>query len=147
MSSTKLALYLVLLLCFLAFNAGAGSAAVQIGAAAAGSTSPLVGTWQGRFSSRNFASFPVTLIINQGVGVKLAGAVNLGSPCLRSANLQVSVSGSDVVLAGSDANGDSITFKGTVDSGGTQLTMTYVLNASASGKCETDDGAGALDKN
>jgi len=147
MSSIKLTLHLVLLLCFLASGAGAGSTAIQIGAAAAGNTSPLVGTWQGRFSSRNFASFPVTLIINQGVGVKLAGAVNLGSPCLRSANLQVSVSGPDVVLAGSDANGDSISFKGTVDSAGTQLTMTYVLNASASGKCETDDGTGTLDKN
>jgi hypothetical protein len=147
MSSIKLTLHLILLLCFLASAAGAGSTAIQIGAAAAGTTSPLVGTWQGRLSSRNFASFPVTLIINQVVGVKLAGAVNLASPCLRSANLQVSVSGPDVVLAGSDANGDLITFKGTVDSAGTQLTMTYVLNASASGKCETDDGAGTLDKN
>jgi hypothetical protein len=56
------------------------------------------------------------------------------------------VSGLNVVLAGSGPNGDSITFKGTVDSAGTQLTLNYILNASASGKCETDDGAGTLDK-
>ena len=92
------------------------------------------------------ASVPVTLVINQGVGVKLTGAVNLGSPCLRNANLQLTVSGLNVVLAGSGPNGDSITFKGTVDSAGTQLTLNYILNASASGKCETDDGAGTLDK-
>jgi hypothetical protein len=142
MSSMNFTLRVVLLFSCLTSLAGP-----QTNAAAGENPPPITGTWQGRFSSRNFASFPVTLVINQGVGVKLAGAVNLGSPCLRSANLQVTVSGSNVVLAGSDANGDSITFKGTVDSAGTQLTMTYVLNASASGKCETDDGAGTLDKN
>ena len=147
MSSINFTLRVVLLLSILAPFGRAGGSAIRAGAAAGTNPPPLAGTWQGRFSSRNFASFPVTLIINQGVGVKLAGAVNLGSPCLRSANLQVSVSGPDVVLAGSDVNGDSITFQGTVDSAGTQLTMTYVLNASASGKCETDDGAGTLDKN
>jgi hypothetical protein len=147
MSSINFTLRVVLVLSILAPFGRAGGSAVQAGAAAGANPPPLAGTWQGRFSSRNFASFPVTLIINQGVGVKLTGAVNLGSPCLRSANLQVTVSGLNVVLAGSDVNGDSITFKGTVDSAGTQLTMSYVLNASASGKCETDDGAGTLDKN
>jgi hypothetical protein len=146
MSSTNIAVAFVLLGSLLTPLNKAGSSVLQ--AANAGTSSPsLVGTWQGRFSSQNFASFPVTLVINQGVGVKLTGAVNLGSPCLRSANLQVAVNGSNVVLAGSNATGDSITFKGTLDSAGTQLDMTYVLNASASGKCETDDGAGTLDKN
>ena len=142
MSSINFTLRVVLLLSILAPFGRAGGSAIRAGAAAGTNPPPLAGTWQGRF-----ASFPVTLVINQGVGVKLTGAVNLGSPCLRSANLQVTVSGLNVVLAGSDVNGDSITFQGTVDSAGTQLTMTYVLNASASGKCETDDGAGTLDKN
>jgi len=147
MSSINFTLRVVLLLSILAPFGRAGGSAIRAGAAAGTNPPPLAGTWQGRFSSRNFASFPVTLVINQGVGVKLTGAVNLGSPCVRSAKLQVTVSGLNVVLAGSDVNGDSITFQGTVDSAGTQLTMTYVLNASASGKCETDDGAGTLDKN
>ena len=146
MRSRKIAVALVVFgSLFLSLNE-AGSSAIQAAANAVASSPPLVGTWQGRFSSHNFASFPVTLVINQGVGVKLAGAVNLGSPCLKNANLQVDVNGSNVVLAGSNANGDSITFKGTIDSAGTQLDMSYVLNASASGKCETDNGVGTLDK-
>lgn len=147
MSSINFTVRVVLVLSILAPFGRAGGSAIQAGATAGTNPPPLAGTWEGRFSSRNSASFPVTLVINQGVGVRLTGAVNLGSPCLRSANLQVNVNGVNVVLAGSDVNGDSITFKGTVDSAGTQLTMTYVLNASASGKCETDDGAGTLDKN
>jgi len=145
MGRIQFTLRVVLLLSFLTPFGTAGSSVIQAGAAT--NSLPLAGTWQGRFSSRNYASFPVTLIINQGVGVKLTGAANLGSPCLRNANIQVTVSDLNVVLAGSDANGNSITFKGTIDSAGTQLTMNYVLNASASGKCETDDGAGTLDKN
>jgi hypothetical protein len=144
MRSTKLVVAFILLGSLTPLNK-AGSSVLQ--AANAGTNPPpLVGTWHGTFSSHNFASFPVTLVINQGVGVKLTGAVNLGSPCLRNANLQVTVNGSNVVLAGSSARGDSITFRGTLDSAGTQLDMKYVLNASASGKCETDDGAGTLDK-
>jgi hypothetical protein len=142
----KFTVRVALLLLILAPFGTAGSSVIQAGTGAATNPPSLAGTWQGRFSSRNFASFPVTLIINQAVGVKLTGAVNLGSPCLRNANLQVTVSGLNVVLSGSGPKGDSITFKGTVDSAGTQLTMTYILNASASGKCETDDGAGTLDK-
>jgi hypothetical protein len=147
MSTISFTVRVVLLLSILSPFGRAGSSVIQASAGAATNAPPLVGTWQGRFSSRNFASFPVTLVINQGVGVKLTGAVNLGSPCLRSANLQVTVSGLNVVLAGSGPKGDSITFKGAVDSAGTQLTMNYILNASSSGKCETDDGAGTLDKN
>jgi hypothetical protein len=143
----KFTLRAVLLLAILAPFGRAGSSVIQGGTGAGANPPPLAGTWQGRFSSRNFASFPVTLVINQGVGVKLTGAVNLASPCLRSANLQITVSGSNVVLAGRDAAGDTITFRGTLDSVGTQLAMTYILNASATGKCETDDGAGTLDKN
>jgi hypothetical protein len=112
----------------------------------AGTTPSIMGTWEGRFSSHNFASFPVTLVINQGFGGKLTGAVNLVSPCLRNADLEITTQGSKVVLAGSDADGDTITLKGTVDDRGTELTMTYVLHGSGSGGCETDEGAGTLNK-
>src|SRR5262249_42092913 len=109
MRRTKLAVAFILLGSLTPLNK-AGSSVLQ--AANAGTNPPpLAGTWHGRFSSRNFASFPVTLVINKGVGVKLTGAVNLGSPCLKGANLQLTVNGLNVVLAGSDAKGDSITFR------------------------------------
>ena len=110
------------------------------------SPATITGTWQGTFSSRNYSPVPITLIINQGVDGKLAGALTLISPCLRDADLQLTINGSSLVLAGMDQEGDTITFKGSVDASGTQLTMTFILNGSASGRCETDDGSGTLTK-
>ena len=65
---------------------------------------------------------------------------------LKGAQLEVTVTGSSIVLAGSDEEGDSMTVRGTVDSTGTLLKASYILNGSASGRCETDDGAGSLAK-
>src|SRR5687768_4396913 len=73
------------------------------------------GVWHGTLSSRNYSAVPVTLIINQGVGVKLAGAVTLSSPCLRNADLALTTEGSNLVLAGEDSEGATITFRGSVD--------------------------------
>src|SRR5215469_12602177 len=56
------------------------------------------------------------------------------------------VNGSKVVLAGSDQEGDSLTLHGTLDSTGSLMQATYILNGSASGRCETDDGTGNLSK-
>ena len=39
-----------------------------------------------------------------------------------------------------------MTVRGTVDDTGTLLKVKYILNGSATGKCETDDGAGSLAK-
>ena len=50
------------------------------------------------------------------------------------------------VLAGSDEEGDNITMRGTVDKTGTLLKASYILNGSATGRCETDDGTGNLAK-
>jgi hypothetical protein len=107
---------------------------------------PFEGTWQGTFSSRNYESVPVTLIVTQGVGGKLTGAVNLISRCFRDADLQITINGSSIVLAGSDPEGATITVKGALDGNATQLATTYIVNGSASGKCETDDGSGTLTK-
>jgi hypothetical protein len=104
------------------------------------------GVWHGTLSSRNYAAVPVTLIINRKMDVKLTGAVNLISPCLKNADLEVTTEGSTIVLAGSDPDGGTITFRGSIDDGGTQLAMSYILNGSSSGKCETDHGAGTLTK-
>ena len=105
-----------------------------------------VGTWHGTLSSRNYASVPVTLIINQGVGVKLTGAVNHISRCIKNTDLDVTTTDSTIVLAGSDSDDNTITFKGSLNNDGTELATTYIVNGSPSGQCETDDGAGTLTK-
>jgi len=107
---------------------------------------PPVGIWSGNFSSRNFASFPMTITITQDTTGRLRGAATLSSQCITEATLVVTVSGSNISLAGSDSLGDNITFRGTIDPGGAQLTLSYIANGSASGRCETDQGTGIAGK-
>ena len=56
------------------------------------------------------------------------------------------INGSNVELAGSDADGDTVTFSGTVDNTGTMLKLNYIINGSPSGRCEIDDGTGTMAK-
>jgi hypothetical protein len=71
----------------------------------------------------------------------------LTSRCLlRDVDLHVIVNGSDVVLAGTDKLGNTITFHGIIDKTGRVLTFNYVTNGSRSGKCESDDGTAYLEK-
>ena len=106
------------------------------------------GTWSGTFYSKhsNVAPFTITVVISADSVGHLTGTSTLNSDCLRGAQLHVSVAGSKIVLAGSDPEGDNITVRGTVDSAGAQMATTYILNGSATGKCETDDGTGNLGK-
>ena len=106
------------------------------------------GTWSGTFFSKhaNVASFTMTVLINPDSRGHLIGTSSLNSDCLKGVQLEVTVTGSQVVLAGSDEEGDSITVRATVDKTGTLLKANYILNGSASGRCETDDGAGSLAK-
>ena len=106
------------------------------------------GTWSGTFFSKhsNVAPFTMTVVINPNARAHLIGSSTLNSECLRGAQLEVTVTGSTVVLAGSDEEGDDMTVRGTLDSTGTVLTSTYILNGSATGRCETDDGTGSLTK-
>jgi len=106
------------------------------------------GTWSGTFFSKhsNVAPFTMTIVIAPDSGGHLVGNSSLNSNCLNGAQLQVAVTGSNVVLAGSNEEGDNITVRGTVDKTGTLLKATYILNGSATGKCETDDGTGDLAK-
>jgi hypothetical protein len=106
--------------------------------------SALVGKWMGRISSRNFASFEVTIDVSSNSKAHVVGD---GSPCFTEAELVVTVSQSNVVtLAGRGKAGESVTFKGTIDSSGKQLDLTYIANGSSSARCETDQGEGTLDK-
>src|SRR5436309_11601858 len=104
------------------------------------------GTWSGTFFSKhsNVPPFTMTVVISPDSRGHLVGSSSLNSECLKGAQLEVTVTGSSIVLAGSDEEGDSMTVRGTVDSTGTLLKASYILNGSASGRCETDDGTGSL---
>jgi len=129
---------------------GPAGAQSKQAASAAGSTqqpaAEIRGTWSGTFFSKhsNVASFTMTVVINPDSRGRLIGSSSLDSDCLKGAQLEVTVTGSKVVLAGSDDEGDNITVRGTVDKTGTLLKASYILNGSATGRCETDGGTGSL---
>jgi len=106
------------------------------------------GNWSGTLFSKHSSvqPFTVTVVISPDSQGHLVGNSSLNSDCLKGAHLQVTVNGSNVVLAGSSDAGDTITIRGTVDSTGTLLKASYILNGSPSGNCETDDGTGNLTK-
>lgn len=108
----------------------------------------VTGIWSGTFYSKhsNVAPFTITVVISADSSGHLVGNSTLNSECLKGAPLHVTLSGPNVVLAGSDPEGDNITVRGTLDSTSTQMATTYILNGSATGKCETDDGTGSLGK-
>jgi hypothetical protein len=106
--------------------------------------SVLVGKWAGRVSSRNYASFELTIDISPDSKAHVVGD---GSPCFTEADLMVTSSGSNAVtIVGRSKAGENLTFKGTIDSSGKQLDLTYIVNGSGSARCETDQGAGTVDK-
>ena len=117
-------------------------------ALAAPSKADLAGTWSGAFQSDhpNMAPFTITVVITPDANGHLVGQSNLESQCVRGIKLQVTTNGSNVVLAGSDNEGDSLTFRGTLDQTGTLMNMRYIANGSASGRCETDQGSGTMGK-
>lgn len=119
--------------------------AAQNAPSAAGGNPP-VGKFTGNFLSHHFPSFPLTITISQDSNGKFTGVAALGSRCIANATLTIAVNGSNISLAGSDPEGDNITFKGMIQPGGTQLTLDYIVNGSASGRCETDQGTGTLFK-
>ena len=84
--------------------------------------------------------------INKNSKGHFVGDASLISDCLDSPRLTVTVDGSDVRLEGNDAKGDGVSFKGTVDSTGTVLELTYIINGSPSGRCEIDNGTGSMGK-
>ena len=77
---------------------------------------------------------------------RVIGTSTLNSDCLKDVRLEVTVKGSQVTFAGSDEEGNNITVRATLDATGTMLKANYILNGSASGRCETDDGTGNLAK-
>ena len=88
----------------------------------------------------------MTVVVAPDSQGRVIGTSTLNSDCLKDVRLEVSVKGSQVTFAGSDEGGNNITVRGTVDATGTMLKVNYILNGSASGRCETDDGIGNLAK-
>jgi hypothetical protein len=148
MTSTKFTLG-VLLMLLLTSIVGAGPLR---GASVTDGTSQqaaVQGTWSGTFrSSRsNIAPFMITLVINPDMHGHLINKSGISSYCLlKDVDLYVTVTGSNASLAGTDEDGNTITFEGTIDKTGRLLTLHYVTNGSATGKCESDDGIGNLEK-
>lgn len=108
--------------------------------------SAAAGNWSGQFSSKNFASFPVSLSITQDVHGNLHGKANIVHPCVKDSDLIVTVVGNNIVLGGSDADGDTVTFRGTINPEGKLLDLSFVINGSPSARCETDQGRGSMAK-
>jgi hypothetical protein len=104
--------------------------------------------WSGTFRSRysDIAPFTITVVISSDASGNLIGKASIISDCLKDADLQVTVDGSNVTVAGSDQDGDTVTFQGTIDKTGTLVPLHYIINGSASGRCEVDDGAGSARK-
>jgi hypothetical protein len=123
-----------------------GSVARPVAADAQGAWSGT--TWSGTFQSQHsgVSPFTMTVLIGLDSAGNLVGTTSSAADCFTDATLQVTVKGSSVVLAGSDPEGNNITFRGALDSSRTILNLSYVLNSSASGRCESDDGSGTLGK-
>jgi len=106
------------------------------------------GTWSGTFYSNHSGVAPstMTVVINTNSRGRIVASSALTSHCLKSARLEITVTGSEVVLAGSDKDGNNMTLRGSLDNTGTQLKSTYILNGSATGGCETDEGTVTLSR-
>jgi hypothetical protein len=121
----------------------------DIAAAATSEQAAVQGTWSGTFRSRHsqIAPFVLTLAINPDMHGHVINKSGITSYCLlKDIDLHVTVNDSKTSLAGTDDVGNTITFVGTIDKTGRLLTLHYVTNGSASGKCESDDGTANLEK-
>src|SRR5690242_3870764 len=95
-----------------------GRASLQEGAATQGTWSGT--TWSGAFQSQHpeVSPFTMTVVIASDADGNLVGAASSAADCFSDTNLHLTVKGSNVVLAGSDPRGNSITFRGTLDNSG-----------------------------
>lgn len=151
MTSTKSPFSILLLTCLISVFPIAAVGYQQRNAATISSQNAPVdvsGTWSGSFQSKHAdkSPFTMTIVVAPDSHGELVGTASLASDCFEDSVLHVTVEGSKVVLAGSDSQGDSITFRGSLDSSGTILKLRYILNGSASARCESDEGEGSMGK-
>src|SRR5437016_6613496 len=127
MKSTTLLFRLLLLVPLTLFT---GTQFLHGASSSSQTSTDVAGTWSGTFQSRqpHFSPFTITVVISPDASGNLVGASSVSSDCLKDGTLQVTVKGSNIVLAGGDTEGDHITFAGTIDKTGTLLNLRYVLN-------------------
>jgi len=108
----------------------------------------LTGAWSGTLFPKHsdVAPFTITTVISPDSQGNLVGISTLSSDCLKQVALEVTMTGSKVLLAGSDDAGNNITLRGTLDKTGVLVKVSYVLNGSATGRCESETGTGTLAK-
>jgi len=145
MKSTTLLFRLLLLVPLTLFT---GTQFLHGASSSSQTSTDVAGTWSGTFQSRqpHFSPFTITVVISPDASGNLVGASSVSSDCLKDGTLQITVKGSNIILAGGDTEGDHITFTGTIDKAGTRMNLRYVLNSSASARCESDDGTGTMGK-
>ena len=145
MKSTTLLFRLLLLVPLTLFT---GTQFLHGASSSSQTSTDVAGTWSGTFQSRqpHFSPFTITVVISPDASGNLVGASSVSSDCLKDGTLQITAKGSNIILAGGDTEGDHITFTGTIDKTGTLLKLRYVLNSSASARCESDDGTGTMGK-
>lgn len=132
-------------------SVAASGSSGKVSATAAGATqasSDVSGTWSGTFQSTHpeTSPFTITIVIAPESDGQLIGKASLASDCFKDGDLHVTVTGATVVFAGHDPEGNNITFRGGLDNSRTILKMHYVVNGSASARCESDEGEGSLGK-
>jgi hypothetical protein len=150
---SKRSVFCVLLIGFAVLQAtaqvtGATSGAQGVGSATQGPAGDIVGTWSGTFfqPKSKLPAFTITIVIDRDASGHLVAKSSQDSSCVKDSNLQVTVKGRQVVIAGSDDEGNNMTLRGKVDAAGSLLSMKYIINGGASGRCESDIGTGSMAK-
>jgi hypothetical protein len=108
----------------------------------------LTGTWSGTLLPKtpDGPSAAIRVNISADSNGLLLGTTTLDSKCVKNPRLKVRINGSNIALVGSDADGDSLSLRGTLDDTGKVLTMTFTANGSPSGRCESIKGTATLQK-
>jgi hypothetical protein len=141
--------YSILILCCVVLAATGFLAAMVDNPPAAGQNAPdLSGTWTGTLEQKSPEGPTAAMSINIAADANggLLGTATLDSKCVKNPRLKVRVEGNNVKFVGSDAQGDSLSLRGTLDQTGKILTMTFSANGSASGRCESVKGTATLQK-
>src|SRR5689334_9530931 len=114
---SRVFLYLILALASWASNSVTAYAQTEQTSSTDHTSFDLAGTWSGTLTpnDRALKSVPINVVIAMDAKGVLFAASILASDCIKDPTFHVSRVGSVIVLAGSDAEGDSLTLRGALD--------------------------------